>query len=163
VGTFSYQKGIYDYARIVQRLHRQCEFRFVGSVPAEGLALALSLEGKVTFVPRVPPEGLSEQYAWGDIFLFPTIQDGFAAVLNQAAASGLPVLASRNCSAPDFVQPDQTGWILPIREPEAYCERLNWCDGHRAELAQMAEAARHSRLLSWADAAAKLLEIQKRK
>jgi hypothetical protein len=38
-----------------------------------------------------------------------------------------------------LVREGQTGWVLPIRSPQAFIERLRWCDGHREELAAMVE------------------------
>jgi hypothetical protein len=32
----------------------------------------------------------------------------------------------------------KSGWVLPIRRPEQFVARLEWCDAHRHELAQMA-------------------------
>lgn len=158
VGTFSFRKGILDYQRIVQASQSHCEFRFVGDVPPEGRPLAKSLQGKVAFADRVPQLQLAPHLAWADVFLFPTLEDGFAAVLNQAAAAGLPILATTNCSAPDFVEPGKTGWILPIRQPEAFLEKLAWCDQHRHDLANMADRmARTGEPCDWQQAAALLL------
>jgi glycosyltransferase involved in cell wall biosynthesis len=69
--------------------------------------------------------------------VFPTIEDGYAQVLAQAAASGLPILTTTNCSGPDLVREGENGWVFPIRSPEAVIERLLWCGTHRAELAAM--------------------------
>jgi glycosyltransferase involved in cell wall biosynthesis len=161
VGTLSYQKGLWDYAQVVERMHGLCDFRFVGTIPLEGRATAHSLQNKMEFVARVSQEALTKHYEWGDVFLFPTIQDGFAAVLNQAAAGGLPILATANCSAPDFVEPGRTGWILPIRQPEAFCERLRWCHDHRSDLAQMVAESSQRKLNNWQEAARQFLEILK--
>ena len=31
----------------------------------------------------------------------------------------------------------KSGWILPIRDPEAFIAQLRWCDAHRDRLADM--------------------------
>lgn len=136
VGGFSFQKGIYDYARVVEKFPGQ--FRFVGAVSPEGRSLARSLESKVDFIGRIPQTELAQHFAWADLFFFPTLQDGFASVLTQAAAAGLPILTTTNCSGPDLVQHGVTGWIAPIREPETLLQHLTWCDGHREDLSHMA-------------------------
>jgi len=138
VGTFSMQKGAYDFVEIASRLAGSMKFRFVGVVLEEALALRRRAEAAIEFVPRVPEFELGHQYSWGDVFVFPTIQDGFAAVLAQALAAGLPVLATPNSSGPDIVRQGYTGWILPIRSPSSFVEQLRWCDKHRGRLATMA-------------------------
>jgi hypothetical protein len=35
------------------------------------------------------------------------------------------------------VREGENGWVLPIRSPKAFIERLRWCDAHRKELAAM--------------------------
>ena len=75
------------------------------------------------------------------MFFFPTIEDGFPAVLSQALAAGLPALTTPNGSGPDVVQEGVNGWIVPARDTDAMMQRLDWCDSHRTELAACAEAA----------------------
>jgi glycosyltransferase involved in cell wall biosynthesis len=156
IGTFSFRKGIWDTADIVRSLDMgRYQFRFVGPIPAEASALAKSLRSSVTFVPKQPQSELSSYYAWGDIFLLPTIEDGFQSVLGQAAASGLPILTTPNGAGLDIVQQGNTGWVLPIRSPEAFIERLRWCDAHREELARMVRRIYTDfRPRDWSDVAA---------
>lgn len=137
VGTKSYRKGLLDLAEIARRAASRFEMRWVGPTESGALPLINNLKNKVEVLPAVPEAQLREVYAWGDLFIFTTIEDGFAMVLAQAHANGLPILATTNCAAPDFVRERETGWILPIRSPAAFVEKLEWCDNHRAELAEM--------------------------
>jgi len=139
VGTFSPQKGAFDLIEVARSLHARMRFRFVGSVPSECASLHQKARGLIDFVPRLPEFELPQQYAWGDVFCFPTIQDGYPAVLAQALTSRLPVLTTPNCSAPDIVRDGANGWILPIRSPSCFVERLEWCDRNREALASMVE------------------------
>jgi glycosyltransferase involved in cell wall biosynthesis len=138
VGTISFQKGLYDLEKIVRGVPpEKFHFQLIGSVASEAKKFIARLPASVEILPRQPQAGLPRLYEQSDLFLFPTIQDGFAVVLTQACASGLPILATTNCAAPDFVHDGQNGWVLPIRDPEAFIERLRWCDENREELAEM--------------------------
>jgi glycosyltransferase involved in cell wall biosynthesis len=107
----------------------------------------------------MPEAQLREAYEWGDVFLFPTIEDGFAAVLTQASAAGLPILATTNCGAPDFIRDGETGWVMPIRAPQQFIDRLAWCDTHRVALAEMASRVAHQfQPRTWDDVARDLEE-----
>jgi glycosyltransferase involved in cell wall biosynthesis len=139
VGTFSMRKGAYDLLEIAKRMSGRIKIRFVGDVSQEAQVFKERAESEIEFVARVPEFELKRHYAWGDIFVFPTIEDGFAAVLGQALAAGLPVLATSNSSAPDIVHHGETGWILPIREPTMFVDRLKWCDTHRSDLQSMVQ------------------------
>jgi glycosyltransferase involved in cell wall biosynthesis len=142
VGTFAFRKGVWDTATVIRTLGTdRFEYRFVGPVAAEASRLASALQGKATFVPKQPQSKLPDSYAWGDVFMLPTIEDGYAVVLAQAAAAGLPLLTTPNGAGWDLVRDGQNGWVLPIRSPQAFVERLQWADHHRAELAEMARTS----------------------
>ena len=163
VGTFSLRKGAYDYVEIARRLHDRVEFLFRGQGDADARWLYREAAGRIRFLPRVPEPALAADYRAADLFLFPTLEDGYAGVLSQAAASGLPILATTNCGAADFVREAEDGWLVPIRRPDLAVDRLTWADRHRDALAQMAEhAARPQPSRDWHARARELVALLER-
>lgn len=160
VGNVSYQKGMLDFAQIVETLDpTRFSFRAVGAVSPECRNLVRRLAG-VDWVGRVAQSELPAHYGWADLFVFPTIHDGFAVVLAQASASALPMLATTHCAGPDLVEEGRDGWVLPIRNAAAFVERLLWCDAHRAELAKMArDLYGQHRPRDWDDVAADFMAM----
>lgn len=156
VGSISMRKGMWDMAVILKRLREEkFKFRLIGPLAVEGKNLLPELRQGAELISKQPQHQLPECYAWGDLFLFPTIEDGFPQVLVQAQASALPILTTPHSSGPDLVQGGNTGWILPVRSPEAFVDRLKWCDTHREELAQMVRRIYHEyRSRDWSEAAA---------
>lgn len=141
VGTFALRKGVFDTASVIGELAGKLEFRFVGPVAPEATEFAARLQAQgVAISPKQPEASLPEAYAWSDLFMLPSIEDGFQAVLAQAAASGVPILTTPNGAGSDLVRDGQNGWVLPIRSPEAFVQQLRWADTHRAELAAMVRA-----------------------
>lgn len=137
-GTLNYRKGLYDFDRIVRALDpRKFQFEVIGSVQAEAKDLVAKLPANVTLVPRQPQSKLPEWYNRGDVFLFPTLEDGFAVVLAQAYANALPIITTTNCAGPDMLRHGESGWVLPIRRPDLFIEQLLWCDAHRDRLADV--------------------------
>ena len=155
VGAQSFRKGFFDTAKIIHRMDAaRFQFRFVGPMTAEVRSMALPLRSRAEFVPPQPQGQLGIWYAWGDIFIFPTIEDGYAVVLAQARAAALPILTTTNCAGPDLAKVSKGIWVLPIRSPEAFVEKLQWCDQHRTELAQLVrERYENDKLRTWAEAA----------
>ncbi len=156
VGTLSYQKGLLDTASLIKQLGTErFEFRFVGPIATGASTLVRELHASASFVSKRPQKKLPHYYAWGDVFILPTIQDGHAMVLDQAVAAGLPILATTNCAAPDLIQQGRTGWVLPIRSPEGFVRQLRWCDDHREEVVCMVRRIyKEFRARDWADVAA---------
>jgi glycosyltransferase involved in cell wall biosynthesis len=156
VGGLSWRKGLADLRDLVRStLRSQFRFRFVGPVWPGAEAAVASLSGLAEFPGKRPQRELPLDYSWADLFVFPTIEDGYAVVLAQASAGGLPILTTVNCCGPDLIQEGRTGWVLPIRDPQGFLSRLAWCDAHRKELAEMVTASyAEFSTRDWSDVAA---------
>ena len=138
VGTLSYQKGLLDLATIVTTLDQsvsQC--RLVGHVAPEAVPLLESLRNCAELIPQQPQSKLREIYDWADIFIFPTIQDGYALVLAEAHTNGLPILATTSSGAPDIVKDGVNGWLFKPKDPNAFVDRILWCHRNRSTFATM--------------------------
>ena len=155
VGALSYRKGLFDLMQVVRTPSvASMKFRLVGNVMPEARPLLTRLPANVELTGKLPQSQLPAAYREGDVFLFPTIEDGFPAVLAQAHAAGLPIITTPNGAGHDIVRSQDEGWVVPIRRPEAVLERLAWCDGNRSALADMiASAGVHSRSRTWDEAA----------
>ena len=141
VGALSFQKGLLDLLRAAELLRGDpVEVTLVGPRMAESEALLAMAGGNVRVLPKRPQAELPDAYAAADLFVFPTIQDGFGMVLTQAKAAGLPIITTDNCAGSDLVTDGQDGWIVPIRDPQALADRLRWCTTHRPAVARMARA-----------------------
>lgn len=62
---------------------------------------ALGLEEKVSFLDYVPSEELPALYAGADLFILPSLYEGFGLPILEAMACGTPVIASRTSSLPE--------------------------------------------------------------
>lgn len=138
-GNVSLQKGVIDLIEAARALAGQMHFRVVGNVTADAAERAHAARDVIEFVPRVPESELPGIYAGADIYLFPTLHDGFAAVLAQARAGCLPIVATDHCAAPDMVTNGETGWIIPTRSSASMVERLRGLDADREGTASMVE------------------------
>lgn len=161
VGTFSFRKGIFDYAKIVNELaSERFQFRFVGAVAEECGTFRNQLASKVDFVPRVAQSELKEHYRWGHLFLFPTIEDGFPTVMAQARSACLPQITTPNGAGSDIVEEGKSGWIFPIRSPDLMIAKIREIQNDRPKLAQMIQDM-HGKVSSrtWIDSAKDFLAI----
>lgn len=154
VGTISARKGARDLVEIARAMAGRMRFTAVADVTPDARGLVDSADGVIEITGRVAEHKLIEKYADADLFLFPTIEDGYAAVIAQALAAGLPVLATTNCSATDIIENDVNGWVLPIRAPDSFIQRLDWCDRNRPALARIVLGLdQKPTARSWADMA----------
>jgi glycosyltransferase involved in cell wall biosynthesis len=160
VGLLSYRKGLLDLARTIERLEEgRFHFTLVGRQLPEAEALVASLASRVEILGKLPQSSLPSAYGLADVFLFPTIEDGFPVVLAQAKAAGLPIITTPHGAGTDLIQHGRDGWIVPIRNVDALVEQLLWCDTHRTALADMAGSRGSCPSRSWAEVAADFEQI----
>ncbi|HEY0810006.1 MAG TPA: glycosyltransferase family 4 protein [Longimicrobiales bacterium] len=158
-GTLSYRKGMHDMQDVLRALGQRMNFRFVGPTLPECEAFARSAARHALIEPAVPQHNLPAIYAWGDVFVLPTIEDGFAVVLAQAQAAGLPILTTTNCGGREIIEGGGQGWIVSIRAADQLISQLEWCDENRDRVAEMVELL-HTRppQRSWDDVAREFIE-----
>lgn len=108
----------------------------------DDLAIFGDFADRVTIRPSVSADELVKAYQRADLFVFPSVGEGFGQVLLESLASGLPVLATTHTAAPDLVEEGRQGFIIEPRRPEQLAERIAWAATHRRELAEMGQRAR---------------------
>ncbi|MBW4643772.1 MAG: glycosyltransferase family 4 protein [Goleter apudmare HA4340-LM2] len=150
VGRVGPRKGVHYLIKAWQELRLpQAELMLVGvnEFPQSWLA---QLPESVRYIPSVPHGTLNEYYSNANVFVFPSLVEGFGLVLLEAMACGIPVITTPNTAGPDIITDGVEGFIVPIRDVEALKEKLEWCDRHPVELAQMGRAARRqAEQLTW--------------
>jgi glycosyltransferase involved in cell wall biosynthesis len=131
IGRLIPRKGIDRLLRAVARARGEVALRLVlvGSGPEEAalrrLAGELGLGGNVEFRGFVDQPGLPEVYAEADVFAFPTLDDPFGIALLEAAATGLPVVASPFAGATvDLVEDGVTGFVVDPDDTAAWARAL---------------------------------------
>jgi glycosyltransferase involved in cell wall biosynthesis len=79
----------------------------------------------VRFVGTKTPEEVAALYGESGALLAPSVtdwkgeQEGFGMVLVEAMQAGLPVIATRSGGIPDVVRDEETGLLVPERDPAA--------------------------------------------
>lgn len=122
LGQVNLRKGI-PYLVEAARLLADApvEFSVVGSmqIPASARAAA---PANVTWRGPVPRSEVGDCYAQADVFVLPTVSDGFALTQLEALAHGVPVVTTPNCG--EVVEDGRSGFIVPARDPAALAEAL---------------------------------------
>ena len=148
-GAFTHRKGMHYLAEAARMLDaRVFEFLNVGF---HGGRLPFAVPHNFRVLRRVGQPALLEHYWQSDVFVLPTIEDGFPVVIPQAMACGLPVITTPNGSGPDLIRDGENGFIVPIRDARAIADRLEWMRVHPEETYAMGQRARQTVVkgLSW--------------
>jgi glycosyltransferase involved in cell wall biosynthesis len=68
---------------------------------------------------------LADEYAAADIFVLPSVEDGFGMVAAEAMAAGLPVIVSDCAGSAGVVEDGVSGFIVPARDAAALAGRID--------------------------------------
>ncbi len=99
---------------------------------------------ELSLLSSLPYHEMPAVYARAGILAFPSLADEWGLVVNEALASGLPVLGSVHAQAvEELVQEGRTGWLFRPEQPEAFDRALERAlDTPAGVLEGMRQAAR---------------------
>jgi glycosyltransferase involved in cell wall biosynthesis len=89
----------------------------------DGAAQAFRLGESLVWTGELGGEDLAGLYGAADIFLYPSLYEGFGRVLVEAGAAGLPVAATATAGARDIVSDGETGFLVPIEDSHSLAQR----------------------------------------
>jgi glycosyltransferase involved in cell wall biosynthesis len=97
--------------------------KIVGSGPERSRLEALAPDA--VFTGELPEERVAEAYATADVFALLSAHEPWGVVVNEAAASGLPlVLSDRVGAAADLLRDGENGVLVPYGDVEATADAL---------------------------------------
>ncbi len=155
VGGLSLRKGARALLGAAARLRDEIELHVVGPLSPEIRRMADELIATRHFNWRGPlrSRALDEAYRDADIFCLPSLEEGFPLALLQAAAAGLPIIATVETGATDILEDGREIVIVPSRDPISLAAALKELasDPDRRRALGAAARARLTRGCSWAD------------
>lgn len=123
LGQVILRKGINALLEAASLLHDQpIEFWIVGT---QGISKPRQSDKQVRWISSVPRSATAMYYQQADVFLFPTLSDGFGLTQLEAQAWQLPIIASRFCGA--VVKDQVNGLILQEVTGQAIAAALQSC------------------------------------
>lgn len=144
VGSLQARKGVPLLVDVWRHLApRDAELWLVGTSAPSVRRLLPGLAGLHVKGP-VQNSQLPKIFHDCDVFVFPSLFEGFGLVILEAMASGLPVITTDATAGPDVVTDGQDGFLVPAGDTEALRAKMRWCLENRDHLPGMGEAARRA-------------------
>lgn len=150
VGSLGQRKGLSYLFAACRGLRPAVALTVIGRKTTEPCA-ALDRELRdVRWIPSCPHSEILAEMAAHDVFVFPSLFEGFGLVLLEAMAMGLPVITTAHTAGPDLIHEGVEGFIVPIRDSAAIAARLELLHRDRERLAEMSRRARlRARECTW--------------
>ncbi len=142
VGTLAQRKGVKYLLEALELLPAgSVELTFCGRA-VDDLELFQNSRVPIRLRPSISAEELLEAYRYADVFVFPSLAEGFAHVLLEAMASGLPIISTTSTAAPDLIRHGEEGFILPPGDAVELAKHIEHFLLKPERIQSMGEAAR---------------------
>ncbi|WP_019508569.1 glycosyltransferase family 4 protein [Pleurocapsa sp. PCC 7319] len=139
LGQIIVRKGIHAILESINLLSNQpIEFWFVGQVKID-VPRTFKKHPQIKWLGAVSRSKTDYYYQQTDVFLFPTLSDGFGITQLEAQAWKLPLITSQFCGA--VVKDGINGLILPNVSGVEIAKVLKYCLYHPQQLAKFSQAS----------------------
>lgn len=128
-GRFSPEKGfqfLVEAARLVHRVVPAARFVLCGDGPLRAALVRRTARQGIADRVRLPGfrYDLDGLLPWADLVVLPSLTEGLPNVALEAAAAGVPVVATAVGGTPEVVVNGLTGFLVPPAEPLALAGRI---------------------------------------
>ena len=162
VGGLSQRKGLSYLLDAAHILGDKIELTIIGSRIANCAPLDAALQ-QYRYIPSLPHHEILKEMDQHDVFVFPSLFEGFGLVILEAMARGIPVIATSHTAGPDVIDDGADGYIIPIRSEQAIVEKLELLANDRDLLDRLKTAAlAKARLFSWYKYQSQLINVIKK-
>jgi glycosyltransferase involved in cell wall biosynthesis len=142
VGSLDLRKGFVYLLRATRLVGPgRVRVELVGGTGDRGSKRLLARE-RIGLDVTVAPGDPVPAYHRAELFVLPSLEDGFGFVAAEAMACGLPVVLTDQCGAAEWVRPGDTGWVIPAGSAESLAAVFEQALANRERLAEMGRAAR---------------------
>ena len=168
VGRMVEVKGLeylFSAMRIIVSSYPNSKLTLIGDGPLkdklERLAGALSLTENITFMGYVKNTEVPQYLKEADIFVLPSLSEGFPVVIPEAMAAGKPIVASNVGGIPDAVTDGVTGFLVAPKNAELLAEKIVYLIAHPGMRESVGKAGRKKveERFTWGKVAKRTIEM----
>lgn len=141
VGQISYRKGIHHLLSIVEKFSKkEVEVCLIGQYNSNSEIYKKYKDVKnINFCGFLTGDKLANFYHEADVFVFPTIGEGYGLVVLESLSCGVPVITSNLAGGNDAIKNGKNGFVFTAGDCNELETKIRWCLSHRKELANMRE------------------------
>ncbi len=142
VGTLDLRKGFVHLLRAVRLVGAQkVSLRLVGGT-VDGFTRRLLARERAGLNVEASWGSPLEALQWAELFVTPTLEDGYGFVVVEAMAAGLPLIVTDACGNAALVRRGTTGWVVPAGDDAALAAAIETARQARDRLSAMGDQAR---------------------
>lgn len=141
VGGLSQLKGIANLFEAVNYLADRIALTIVGRKVVQGcIPLEKELK-KHKWIPSLPHDQILSLMRTQDVFVFPSLFEGYGLVIAEAMSQGTPVITTTRTCGVDFIKSDENGWLIEPGNTQELIKKLEHILSHPEVVPQVGKAA----------------------
>ncbi|OGJ00084.1 MAG: hypothetical protein A3C70_03240 [Candidatus Zambryskibacteria bacterium RIFCSPHIGHO2_02_FULL_43_14] len=122
------KNAVGDIIEALKYLPENISLKVLGIGPLESKlkyhSRILNLESKINFLGHIPHYDIPKYLYEADIFVRPSLSEGFGNSFIEAMAAGLPVIATPVGGIVDFLRDGETGLFCEVKNPKSIAEQV---------------------------------------
>ena len=128
VGTLKPVKGVSYLIEAMNVVNNKAKLLLVGDGGErrnlETFVKKSDLQKYVNFVGKIPNDKVPEYMAASDVFVLPSLSEGFPVVVVEAMASGLPIIATDVGGLSEIVKDGENGFLVEPKNTNEIAEKI---------------------------------------
>lgn len=112
VGGLSQRKGLSYFFDAIKRLEDKIEATVVGRGNIDECIALKNALSNVNYIPSLPHDEILKLMSSHDLFIFPSLFEGFGLVITEAMSQGTPVITTDRTCGPDIIHNGVDGWVV---------------------------------------------------
>ena len=117
VGGLSQRKGLSYFFDAIKGLEDKIEATVVGRGNINECTALKNALSNVNYIPSLPHDEILKLMSNHDLFIFPSLFEGFGLVITEAMSQGTPVITTDRTCGPDIIHNGVDGWVIEAGNP----------------------------------------------
>ena len=154
VGQVNYRKGIHHLLKVMDGINEEDVELFLAGGYDETTPFYKQYKNRknIHFLGFVTRDVLAELYQKCDVFVFPTLGEGYGLVVLEALSCGVPCIVSDLAGGDDAITDGYNGFVVRAMDEEDLSNKIKWFMSNPEKLPEMSKNARESvNGLEWND------------
>ena len=152
VGSMSQRKGLADLMKAMELIDSPSISLSILGQPSMPMSFYRSNLSSFRYLSPRSNKEVRKVMQEHDVLILPSIVEGRALVQQEALACGLPLVVTENAGGEDLIDEAETGFLVPIRQPQAIAEKIEWFAANKKLLPEMSDFAQQkASLYRWKD------------
>ena len=141
VGRLSQSKGLSYLFDAVKLFENEIELSIIGFNSYPNCKVLQSNLAKHNYLGPMPHDKVLQEMRKADVFIFPSLFEGFGMVITEAMSQGTPVIATNRTCAVDIINSGENGWVVEAGSVESLTDAIRDAISKRNQLEKIGKNA----------------------